>query len=502
MFDPSFARNLDGLYAQNNPNNVNNVLFRSMPLLRSGKRSNNNNETSMNTFDNSIIGMPVRSFNQTVSNDQSRDSKNNDQYKSRDQMSNVDFNLYDQQTNLNVTSYEAGGNGLAYSEISSFGSPLLTPLKQSPEYFMTLFINCLAFDTIIVMNNIMQTKFYCVCPSLIVGALNYVYGLLSTNLYADPQPNHVKDLAKFFQGKSSEYINTSLARLNSDIKNFSSLQFINIALINNNTYQQHASEFNKYFLGTCVSFPINEPNRQLLLHSVNNMIKSNLNKLNNASSLSVTMTPEALIDSAKTNNPVFLYNFSTFILQTKEPFLKKDTKKGFFYELNSNKKLVNYMKRTKTNALAYQDNNVTLIELECNNGTNLGILISNNLLKYQQIETYINSLKMTSFEYIIIPKIKYQTKIKLNETLKRMNLNNLFCNGNIINKGKGISLLEHNVMVLLDDVATVNNSTTDTMINSAPLIDDKKLKFKANKPFLFYVRTVNNNCINLAGRFC
>ena len=553
MFDTSFVRNVDGLYSQNNTNNV---LFRMLPpSTRNNKKSEFNgngidHNTIINNYDNSIIGMPVRSYSSTMRNtfqnplqirdnnnrDNNRDNKNganDNSVRARDQMGNIDFNLYDKQTNLNVSSYES--SGLAYSDVSNFGSPLLTPLKQSPEYFMSLFVNCLAMDIVTVMNSIVQTKFFCVAPILIVSSLNFVNALFAADIHKNLGSNprvSLKDpksssLDKFFQGKPSEYINSSLARLTQDIKNLTNLQCVNIALVNGTSYHQYATNFNKYCFGTCTSFQITNSNRQLLLHSINSEIKSNIGKqaintqiLNNQRdtliNANINITPEMLAhnNNPNTSNSLFMYNFAVFSLQFKEPFFKQDTKKGIFYDNAKNKKIINFMKRVNTNALAYQDNNVTLIELECNNGTNFGILMDNsNLIKYQELERYISNARLTSFEYIIIPKIKYQTKIKLNETLKRMGLAPLFCdqqNSKLQNQNFSncIHILEHNIMVKLDDVvktedsSNFGNNSTGKVSNNALLIDDKKLKFKANKPFLFYVKTVNNNCINLAGRFC
>jgi len=497
MLDPSTFRNLDGLYSNKN-NNVSNNLFRNMPM-RSTKKMNDNFDTSNNNnrFDDTIIGMPIRPSS----------NKNNFNENNNNSSTHLDFNLFDAGTNLQVGSYNIDGissgtnsgssyGQQVYSEISNFGSPLLTPLKQSPEYFMTLIINCLSFDLITVLDSVTKSKFYCISPITIMSSLNFMY-----SLYASNEHNNIKLLTKFFQNKPPQYINNSLARLSSDIKNLSEINSLTIALINDTSYKSQASELNKYNLGTCLSYCITAENSKMLLHKINKLIHTKTNKQMN---ILIDINSDTFNKSSLTGDTVFLYNFTVLSPKIKNPFLKQNTKKGFFYEdNNSNKKIVNYMKQTNTTANYYQDVNVSLLEFECTNGQAFGILMSkNNSYKYQNLEEYINNLKLTSFDYIIVPKIKYQTKLKLNETLKKMGLQGLFSN---TKENKfGISTMETYVTILLEDINS--NSLEATQINrnlsSSPLIDDKKIKFKANKPFVFYVRTINNNCINLTGRFC
>lgn len=500
MLDPSTFRNLDGLYSNKNNQSGDN-LFRNMPPMRSTKKMNNNLNTNNNKFDDTIIGMPIRPLN-----NKSSFEENNNQ--SKHSSNHLDFNLFDVGTNLQVGSYNMDGisSGTStgasygqqmYSEISNFGSPLLTPLKQSPEYFMTLMMNCLSFDLITVLDSITKSKFYCISSMPIMASLNFMYSLYASN----EQITNLKLLTKFFQNKQPQYVNNSLVRLSSDIKNLSDVSSLTIALVNDPGYQSQASELNKYNLGTCLSYYINPQNSKMLLHKINKLMHVKTNKQMNTL---IDINSDAFGMSLLTGNTVFLYNFTVLSPQIKTPFLKQDTRKGFFYEDDgSNKKLVNYMKQNNTTANYYQDANVTLLEFECTNGQGFGILMSKNKsYKYQNLEDYINNLKLTSFDYIIIPKIKYQTKLKLNETLKKMGLQGLFSR---TKENKfGISTLETYVTILLED--TKSYSLEDTQVNrnlsSSPLIDDKKIKFKANKPFVFYIRTINNNCINLAGRFC
>lgn len=482
--DMTSFRNIDGLCGNNN----NNQLFRMLPTTSNKKASSKNNEfDGFDKFDNNntIIGMPMRSLN--YKSDKKPYSNEQEEF------NHIDFNLYDKATTLNVLSYDSN-NQLEYSEISNFGSPLLSPLKQSPEYFMCLMINCLAFDLNTVMNSVIKSKFYCISPLSCICSLNFVYSLY--RLY-DITNN---SLIKFFQNKSSEYVNTSLIRLSSDIKNFTNFNYLNIALVNDTNYKQHAQELNKYVLGTCFSLCINTNNNQIITHQVNNIIKQAMNK---QIDVILDVNNETLKLSNDTGNTLFLYNFNVFIITLREPFLKKNTRKGIFKITSIDKKFVNYMLLSNVNANYYQNDKISLLELECTNSCSFGILITHNVnsFKYQEIEFYIKNLKITSFEYILIPKIKYQTKIKLNEALKKIGLDNLYAQTNTkrTKQKLGIFSLEHYITVLLDDTLEINDKSYKNTI--APSVDDRKIKFKANKPFVFYTRTINNNCINLIGKF-
>jgi len=473
MFDISTFRNLDGFYS--NRNNNNDIRLGFMPQIT--KKSD---EKKIDNYDNTIIGMPVRTYSYRTSN-----KKNSDQ----EYQNNTDFNLFDKNSNLAVSSYDSS-NQINYSDITNFGTPLITPVKNSPDYFMILLINCFSFDIVLIINSIM-TKLYGISPINVMHGLNFIY-----NFYVSRSNNfqmaNIKCLINFFQFKTSEYINTSLVKLSTDLNNFTNLNNFNVFVINDKSYKDQATEFNKYLSNTCITFYINESNQYSISNQINNMIEQKTNKLIN---FTFEINSEILNISNKTGKKIFLYNFSVFLLVLKTPFLKQNTKKGIFHGCND--RLISYMEIKNTNNYFYQNADVILVEFECINGINFGIIIhkTKKIIKYQEIEKYFSLLKMTSFEYIIIPKIKYQTKIKLNETFKKIGLDCLFTNMNF-----NIFSFEHYTTILFDDVVENTSFGVNTISNNI-LIDDKQIKLKVNKPFMFYVRTVNNNCINLIGKF-
>ncbi|AGF85572.1 serine proteinase inhibitor [Moumouvirus goulette] len=247
---------------------------------------------------------------------------------------------------------------------------------------------------------------------------------------------------------------------------------------------------------------------ELISNKVNNFIEQKTNGL-----------IKNVINPSDINENMILILVNTIYFKSKwlKPFKTNDTKRGKFYGEN---KFVDYMHR-KDLYNYYENNSYQIVEIPYKNenyvfGIILPKLPINNdnvdytinnvpILSTQEVDELINNLQLEKVD-LEIPKFTQKKRIEFVPILQKMGLDQIFKQNaqlDIISQQVFISRILHEAVIIVDENGTKASAVTivtGLATMSAPIKENIKI-FKADHPFIFYIRHIPTNMFLFYGDF-
>lgn len=206
------------------------------------------------------------------------------------------------------------------------------------------------------------------------------------------------------------------------------------------------------------------------------------------------------IPHINTNTVMMMLNIIQFNVNWKYQFDKSLTKEETFYGTTT--KIVPFMKTT--NIFSYHEDDVfQFVELPLkDDGFSMGLLLPKQksiiIPTLQQLNYAIDNSTQQTVE-VIIPKFEQTNKFNLNEILKHFGVKTLFKTTNsdfgriFSEENKCVSQFIQQVYIKIDESGLNVNKIK---------VDNKKIIFHANHPFIYYVRHIPTCSFILEGVSC
>jgi len=208
-------------------------------------------------------------------------------------------------------------------------------------------------------------------------------------------------------------------------------------------------------------------------------------------------------------NSLLLMSTFIFYSKWKYEFPKKHTRVENFY---GSTKEVQMMCITNIESSYYEDEQNQILEMEfVDDSLVITFILPKNReeylnISYEQLMYYISQLKTTYFNIIKIPKINQQKKIKLDNVLKNIGLEDLFKNISTLNISGSVyisQILQQNCLLINED--GINNlpayTSTYQTYDKGVKSNRQSNQFIANQPFNYYIRYKPMNILLCTGNF-
>lgn len=263
-------------------------------------------------------------------------------------------------------------------------------------------------------------------------------------------------------------------------------------------YDEYKEFANDYCSTTNVNF--NNPNT---ITSINKWVADNTNNL-----IKEILTQ----DSISGDTRMMLINTIYFKAFWAKPFEKLDTKNQPFYSFNSSKQIPLMYQSDKFNYC--EDNTNQVIEMDYKDSNYcMGVILPksrNGIPKVggDDIINYSNNLTMKEIK-VYLPRFTQRSRMDLVGLFKRMGINDLFDEkkANLFKIHRDlenplyVSNIIHEAVVIVDEVSTEATAAT-AMMYSLNRIDIKKdIVFRADHPFLYYIRYKPSNVLLFVGLY-
>lgn len=428
---------------------------------------NNNENYNVDYEDTEFIGLPFRS--------QSSSKRNNLNNRG-------DFDLLDYKNKSNkVKSFEDSGNyadideslGLITNSINSFDQVINDTSR----------ITSWLFDIIYSKSS---------DPNIIINGMGLVN--LSAFLYFVSRGKTETIISDFFGFNDRKELNAGLLTIRDKIISCREQISFDNYLISDSEYPINTKMTNalKKFVFTII---LNKSDIHNELKRTNHMIKSlsNLN-YNDLISRKTLMNIKIGIYSVMKIEPI--WNIP----------LKNVTKGIFQPDYSNDQYEMDFLDFDSCEIKGYDDSEISMIEIPmmskkgqspfsigiCKSKTNKMI---SSFLDFSRLSSCVKYLKKMYFEKVIIPKLQTDTKIRLNKTLYKNNLNNIYENPNLDGlypKGVGINdIVQYSII----------NFTSSSIKNKKKQTYHSSKRFICNQSFIYYLRNEELNLIMMIGKF-
>nr|AEX63108.1 uncharacterized serpin-like protein [Moumouvirus Monve] len=329
-------------------------------------------------------------------------------------------------------------------------------------------------------------------------SLNYALSILHLGAL-NKTNNELINLLKYkYNFDDLEYIK--------NIFNDDSIKMSNLFLINNN-YKIN-EEYVDLVRNLVKFISQNFENPEIISNKVNNFIEQKTNGL-----------IKNVINPSDIKKDMILILVNTIFFKSKwlKPFKINDTKRGKFYGEN---KFVNFMHK-KDYYNYYENNSYQIVEIPYKNenyvfgiilpkppvnNDNVDYTINNvPILSTQEIDELINNLQLEKVD-LEIPKFTQKKRIEFVPILQKMGVSQIFKQNaqlDIISQEVYISRILHEAVIIVDENGTKASATTVVMglaTMSMPVKENIKI-FKADHPFIFYIRHIPTNMFLFYGDF-
>ncbi|AVL94588.1 serine proteinase inhibitor [Moumouvirus australiensis] len=329
-------------------------------------------------------------------------------------------------------------------------------------------------------------------------SLNYTLSLLHLGALDKTNNELVKLLKYKYSLDDLDYIK--------NIFNDESIKMSNLFIINdkykiNKEYIDLVNNLAKFIFE-------NFTDSDIISNKVNNFIEQKTNGL-----IKNVITPSDI----KKDMILVLVNTIYFKSKWSKPFKINKTIRDKFYGEN---KFVDYM-RKKDYYQYYENNSYQIVEIPYKNdnyvfGIILPILPVNNdnvdytinnvpILSTQEIDELINNLQLQKVD-LKIPKFTQKKRLEFVPILQKMGLSQIFKQNaqlDIISQEIFISRIIHEAVIIVDENGTKASATTivsGLATMSMPIKENIKT-FKADHPFVFYIRHIPTNMFLFYGDF-
>lgn len=195
------------------------------------------------------------------------------------------------------------------------------------------------------------------------------------------------------------------------------------------------------------------------------------------------------------------------------PFDEKNTRKDTFYIYTKCRTKADFMHRSLT-AKYYKDNLAEVLEIPYSD-RKLSMLVVLPNEKYgmekleakldrNRYEKYINELSRRQVE-LTLPKFKITANYELSEVLQNLGMKKAFSgdadfSGMTGKKELYISNIVHKSFVDVNEEGTEAAAATGVVMRKTSLPPSEKVKFKADHPFIFFIKDNETNSILFMGR--
>lgn len=240
----------------------------------------------------------------------------------------------------------------------------------------------------------------------------------------------------------------------------------------------------------------------VILYEINkNNIHNEINNLN----LWINKTYGNILKNVISGESLMKVNISLYsvgLIRTvwKIPFVKIISSK--FYGFNSID-LMDFMQNSNNTYLYFEDNTIQAIELPFYDNILSMIIILpkiklNKMFKIdiKDLDIYMNNLKPTLIDELLLPKFTKHFKLRYSNILKKCGLKSSFqfLNTNIFNQSSHVSDVAQNIILIVDEKCYKNNEFNYSF-------KGKGKKMIINKPFFFCIRIKQTNTNILNGFF-
>ena len=182
------------------------------------------------------------------------------------------------------------------------------------------------------------------------------------------------------------------------------------------------------------------------------------------------------------------------------------TSKMPFY--NDKKNQIDMMVQ-KNNFNYYEDNNVQLLEMSYKNEDYvMGVILPKKgipipKLTNDEMNSMVKKLQEEEVE-IYFPKFTHRKNIQLVSLLKKLDVKTLFNTDAQLNIADDayISNIIHEAVVIVDESGTEASAATVVIGKSMAMPNQRIIVFKADHPFVYYIRHRPTNIILFFGSFC
>lgn len=393
----------------------------------------------------------------------------------------LDFNLYQNKpSNLKVGYSDDANNN--YSSFADIQTSMTSITQQvNPDYVVTNSLEDLGSRLFKNMFNSLPNNDFIVST----------YGLYSlfASLYLLSNGNTEHESKKFFNFPEKKILNESLYKLTNNLQT-NGITIKNFFIYGNNI--PHNRELFKSIDSFCnvASIDIKEPQKESekLTYIINKIMGEKMRNpvtQSNLENLQIMMMTTAVI------HPIW-----------KVPFER--IAKGYFYGYENEKKL-NYLISYGKVFNYFEDNEHQLVELNCTNKGNdrgicFGILLHKNnqiVETNEKLHFYIEHMKPTALDEIRIPSFTQDLKFRYNNFFKKMGYQTPFYQitaKHLFPEGKvQLQDIIQNVKIIVDNSSygKENNMKGYNTIR----------KFVADKPFFYYLRSLETNTIFFNGLY-
>lgn len=241
-------------------------------------------------------------------------------------------------------------------------------------------------------------------------------------------------------------------------------------------------------------------NKKLIVNKVNNYIEKNTNNMIK------NILQENDIDALTI---LILINTIYFKAKWLHEFKSNNTEKMQFNNKSKNELLQVDMMYQENYFDYYENDNIQLLEMSYKNKDYaMGIVLpkGNDIppkLTSDQIDEFINNLKRENVE-LHLPKFKHRKNIQLVPLLQKLGVNDLFNSSAKLSIAKEayISKIIHEAVVIVDETGTEAAAVTVAVMTAMMAMPPKKkIIFKADHPFIYYIRYKPNNMLLFYGAF-
>jgi serine protease inhibitor len=418
-------------------------------------------------------GMPLRS---------QYNSKKNDVDLEKAYNKYLDFNIFDDEqpeSNLEVSYFDPnGGSVFSFSDIGKTN----LPKKSEPIFLISNCVTDYSFFIYENLRNLMQDN------SLIVS--HSIVDILCS-LYISGKANTESEIKNYLTLLDKDSVYSGCLELKKYITKSQCYDFKNILLINKKIPVN--SDFIDYIspLTTCFTInttdPVREANKlNTYLNSQYNNIFGQIFRPDHMNNLDITCLTVGLLRT------VWKTPFDKII---KAKFIGKDISvKDMVY---CSGKTHNY----------FEDDDFQVLEMKLYDDVlSMGFILPKKLshklpqINLKDFEVYIEHMKPSVLDEIVIPIFKTQCKLRVSNILKKTGLSGIF------NKADFTELLGNQTKI------------TDFVQNITLIFDDKYIpktekpsyknhgimsnrKFIANRPFIYYFRLLSTKTIILIGQY-
>lgn len=395
-----------------------------------------------------------------------------------DQNKYLDFNLHSQapKTKSNVK-YSESNNYSSFADINASTTTLSNQID--PLYIINNSIDKLGSNINEYFMSTLSNSNY------LINTIG-LYSLFGA-LYIASDHVTQNEIEKFFNYPRKEILHKTLHQMFSSMANLTDIANIKNFMVADKKIPYNP-EFGKTIRSFCIfsQVDITNPVResQKFNYIIDNMMQT---QMRNPILPSNLQQLQVMFMSVANIHPIWTYSFEKIV-------------KGIFQGYEQDRQ-ENFLLSFSRSYLYCEDNENQLIEFKCGSHGEIGFGIvlpkkAQKMVTNENIRLYISHAKQTVLDEIRIPMFTQNLKLRYNNTLKKLGLNSVFLQitaEDLFPQRVQLHDIIQNVKI------TVDNSSFGSTENTRG--QRSMIRFIANKPFMYYVRSTGTDTIMMNGNY-